>query len=120
METRSQVNSLVVTILKQFENFKPWVLTLLDRYKVSFYHQQIKETWGCLVSKDGQQRRKPFRVKLKQLNKLTSIKLTSIKGWAYDSSSRDGIEFANVVHLIPDSHVFCAEMAPEQSPIVVS
>ena len=41
-------------------------MTLLDRYKVPFYHQQLEVKWGYLVSKDGQKRREPFRVKLKK------------------------------------------------------
>ena len=58
------------------------MLTLLDRYKVPFYHQKLEEQWGYLVSKDGQQRRNPFRVKLNTLNNLTTIKSTTIKVWA--------------------------------------
>ena len=53
-----------------FENFKPYVSTLLDRYKVLFYQQKLEDKLGYLVSKDGQNRREPFRVKLKKLNKF--------------------------------------------------
>ena len=61
-----------------FEKIKPWVVTLLVRCKVPFCSQMLEGKWGYLVSKDGQKRTRPFRVKLKKLNKLTSIKLTSI------------------------------------------
>ena len=74
---------IVVKILKIFEHFKPLVLTLLDRYKVPFYHKTLEENMGYLVSKDGQKRREPFRVKFKQLNESTSFKVTTIQVWAY-------------------------------------
>ena len=70
---------ILVNKLFFFENFKPYVLTLLDRYKDPFYHQQLEETWGYIVSKYGLKRRQPFRVKLKKLNKFTTIEFTSIK-----------------------------------------
>ena len=50
-----------------------------SRELVLFYHQKLEDTMGYLVSKDGQQRRQPFRVKLKNRNKFTTIKFTSIK-----------------------------------------
>ena len=56
---------------------------LLDRYKVPFYHHKFDGKWGYLVSKDGQTRRTPFRVKLNKLNKLTTIKSTTITVWTH-------------------------------------
>ena len=61
------------------KNVQTLSIHLLDRYKVSFDHQNLEETWGCLVSKDGQQRRNPFRVKLKNLSKLTMFKLFALR-----------------------------------------
>ena len=62
---RSTINSRLILFI--FENVKPEVLTLLDRYKVPFYHHKLEDKWGYLVSKNGQQRREPFRVTLKTL-----------------------------------------------------
>ena len=65
-----------------FWKFQTLSSTLLDRYKVPFYHQPLEGNWGYIVSKDGQKRREPFRVKLNKLNALTTIKATTTKVWA--------------------------------------
>ena len=78
---RSKVNTR--QNVQTFEMVKPYFLILLDRYKIPFCSQRSEDKQGYLVSKDGQQRRQPFRVQLNKLNKSTTIKFTSIKVRAY-------------------------------------
>ena len=46
------------------------MLTLIDRYKVSFYHNTLEDKWGYLVTNDGKHMEKHVSSKVENTERV--------------------------------------------------